>query len=211
MSITVKLIRDFNDLGYNTTRGSKITLEEGVTILIGCNGIGKSTLLRNIEYNLKGEKNIKILKFDGERQDSRSALSSAVYNSNFELASSLMQSSEGENLVTRFGIFASTIGNTIRKSNGYKKLAILIDAVDSGLSVDNIYELGELFKLIIEDLKKRNIEAYIVVSANNYTTTEIGKTLNTVTGNYIKIKGYKDYVKFILNTKKIKDKRYDNV
>ena len=48
MSITVKLSRDFNDLGYNTTRGSKITLEEGVTILIGCNGIGKSTLLRNI-------------------------------------------------------------------------------------------------------------------------------------------------------------------
>ena len=47
--------RDPYDEGFSTCRLRQVTIKSGFTVLVGCNGVGKSTLLRNIKSELKKE------------------------------------------------------------------------------------------------------------------------------------------------------------
>lgn len=48
-SRTFKIDKDPCDIGCNIYKRSKITLNTGITILVGCNGIGKTTLIRALK------------------------------------------------------------------------------------------------------------------------------------------------------------------
>ena len=84
---------------------------------------------------------------------------------------------------------------------------LLMDAVDSGYSVDNVIELKDLFKLIIEDAEKEGKKLFIVISANEYELAKNERCIDVTTGKYITFKDYDDYAKFILETRKKKDNR----
>jgi hypothetical protein len=88
------------------------------------------------------------------------------------------------------------------------KRFILLDAIDSGFSIDNIVSLKEdLFKLIFEDARARGIELYIIASANEYELAKGENCLDVISGKYITFKDYEDYYNFILDSRKRKDKR----
>ena len=83
---------------------------------------------------------------------------------------------------------------------------IFFDAIDSGLSVDNVVDVKEcLFKTIFDD--NPNTDVYIIVSANEYELARDESCFDVYNGKYIKFKDYEDYRNFILKTRKIKDKR----
>lgn len=134
--------------------------------------------------------NIPYIKYDKLHDGRRESVSEAAFNEDFTFLSTAIQSSEGENIIMNISKLSSEVGNFVKtgnvieknpfirafkSTNGYEKEKsnflperwILLDAVDSGLSVDNIVDIKEyLFKTILDN--NFGNEIYIIVSANKY-------------------------------------------
>ena len=205
MSRIFKIHKDYCDIGCNIYKYNELTLEPGVTVLVGCNGMGKTTLLHQLEASLKKEE-IPVFKFDNLAEGGSRARSKFGFHQNFELLATALCSSEGENIVINMGQTAGAIGAFTREYKDSPELWILFDAIDSGLSVDNVVDIKEyLFKTIFEHNKDKDV--YIVVSANEYELARGENCLDVYSGKIMQFKDYEDYRSFILKSKAQKDKR----
>lgn len=202
----IKTFKDPYDLGFRTTHKREIELDKGITVLVGCNGLGKSTLLLNIKEHCRQNK-IGCVSFDGMLDDKRSGMSKALYFNNTDLLGQFYSSSEGESVLLSFGVFCSNLKAKLSKIKSKTKV-ILIDAIDSGLSVDGILEVKDVLECIIQDEESLGNTLYIIVSANNYATTQIGKSFDISKGVYKSFKTYNSYYKYILRTRQEKNERY---
>ncbi len=228
MSRKFKLWKDPYDCGLNLYKKRIIEIRPGVTVLVGCNGIGKSTLLKNIKESLKKE-NIPVLYFDNLYEGGSQARSEKVFSGDFSFIAQSMNSSEGENIILnicnlaeKIGIFVKT-GIYNKRNNVFAEIFkdqdrekqtielleerwILLDAVDSGMSVDNIVDLKEeLFHTIIQ--YNNDKEIYILISANEYELANGEQCFDVYNGRYTRFKDYEEYRNMILNSRKWKDKR----
>jgi len=137
-------------------KGSPFELElnKKITVLLGKNGDGKTTLLRSIEAELQNTE-IKVINDDArERGDD--------CNNIFDPAHILFTrfSSEGETLFYTIGMMIKKIGYYVRQS---KKVVVCLDKVDSGLSIDKIKEAADFIKeSLIKDIEMT------IISANSY-------------------------------------------
>ena len=84
---------------------------------------------------------------------------------------------------------------------------ILLDAMDSGYSIDNVIDMKDFFQLVIDDTKRHGKELYIIVSSNEYELAHESNCFNVMEGRYISFNNYDEYKKFILKTREKKDKR----
>lgn len=196
--------------------------------MVGCNGIGKTTFLHQLRENLK-KLNIPYIEYDNLHEGGRNSISEAGFNEDFAFLATAIQSSEGENIVMNIGKLASELkyfvktgkvkeknpfAKVFKNIDGYKdekeeflpERWILLDAVDSGLSVDNIVDIKEyLFKTILE--YNFGNEIYIVISANEYEMAREEQCFDVYNGKYITFKDYEDYRNMILESKKWKEER----
>ena len=206
MSRTIPIYQDpycTNDLIYTK---NEFKLRPGVTVLVGCNGIGKSTLLRRLEEVLE-EKRIPVMRYDNFCSGGDTAKSKAVMCGNMEVAASLMLSSEGEQIAINLGEIAAEIGRFVRKNKGSPEIWLLFDAIDSGLSIDNIEDVKKyLFQTILNDDTSSDI--YIIVSANEYEMCRGEACFDTRNGEYILFHEYERYREFILKSREEKDNRH---
>ena len=206
MSREFKIERDPYDEKDYIYKRSSITLNPGVTVLVGCNGAGKTTLLRTIRRRLDKEE-IPFIEYDNLHDGGTNSKSAALFYGNISLAAGLMQSSEGEQISINIGTTASKIGKFVRENRDKPELWILLDAIDSGLSIDNVREIKEgLFATILDD--NPNSDVYIVVSANEYEMCIGMNCFDVVNGKYINIKSYNSFAKAVLRSREYKDKRY---
>ena len=197
MNRRFKMEKDPWDTGYDIFAKGDIGFEPGVTILVGCNGSGKSTMLQLIEDALKSS-NVPVMSYDNMDDGARN-------KNNLELMSDLMTSSEGEQICLNLGYFASRIKSFITNNSESDELWFIFDGIDSGLSIDNINEVKELFKLIIKDHKDKKI--YILCSANTYSMCIEEKCFDVVECEYLYFWKYEEYKKFILNSRNKKNLR----
>lgn len=231
MSRKFQLERDYYDEGFNLYKKKTIEIKPGVTVLVGCNGIGKTTLLHQMKYKLKKE-NIPYVLFDNLKDGGSNSISNAIFMGNIEFGATAMVSSEGENIVMNMGNLATRLGKFVKDGEDpnemkYKKLAktirecngetiedieipkerwILLDAVDSGLSVDNIVDLKEqLFKTILE--YNYGNEIYIIISANEYEMARGEQCFDVYNGKYSTFRDYEEYRNFVLQSRKWKNQR----
>lgn len=228
-----KTWRDPYDQGFSPCRPREIEIQDGLTIFVGCNGAGKSTLMRCIEESLKKEK-IPILSYNNLQDGGHNSLSSVFYQGNYELGASLWTASEGEAISINVGGIFKQVQEFIltgetdasKKQKKWdalfkdeesskpkeppKERWILLDAVDSGLSIDNILDLKYVFNLIIEDAKKAGVNIFIVAVANEYELANGENCFDVMSGKYLKFKDYDDYKKFVVKSRQKKDKRYKN-
>lgn len=204
MSRFFKITRKpYDDFIY---KKSDIEINPGVTILTGCNGYGKTTLLQMMKEALHSSK-IPVMYYSNEVDGGAVAVSSNLFINDITTAATLMQSSEGEQIYINFGTIASKIGKFIREHKEDKELWILFDAIDSGLSIDNMIEVKELlFETILNDTKGKDV--FIICSANSYEMCRDSKCFDVYLGEYTEFKDYEDYRKYILKCRKQKDKRY---
>ena len=220
--------------GWDTCIADEIEIKEGLTVIVGCNGAGKTTLLQNIEDELVDNK-VPVKLFNNLNSGGYSA-EEAFFNDDIEFGAALMTSSEGESISLRLGQHASKLHNFLRTGK-YKKNDrieafaealrsfgdnsddkpeivsnerwLLFDATDSGYSIDNIIELKDLFTIIEKDAERCNVELYIVISANEYELANGENCFDVHEGKYIRFKDYDDYRQYIINSRKIKEQRYE--
>lgn len=208
MEKKIKICKDYYDENIKMYKKGAITLESGLTILIGCNGAGKTTLLKQIKENLKKE-NIPYLYFDNLHDGGSNARSKAVFYEDFEFVVQSMCSSEGENITLNLIQFSKKIGNFLKDNKNNNELWILLDSIDSGLSVDAIVDLKEgLFGAIFETNPDKDI--YIVVTANEYELARGEKCFDVINCRYISIKSYEKYRNVILKSREQKDELNNN-
>lgn len=226
----IKLWKDPYDTGTDFFQKNTVSLKPGVTVLVGCNGIGKTTFMKNIQENLK-KNDIPVMRFDNLTEGGSNSRSESCFEGDFEFMTVSMCSSEGENIVLNTMKLAVKIGGFIKtgiydtKANRFVKAFatglnrnteekkvlsnerwILLDAIDSGLSVDNIVDLKEdLFKTIMEYDDGKEI--YIIVSANEYEMANGESCFDVYHGEYLTLKDYEEYRQFILDSRKWKDER----
>lgn len=233
MSRKFKLQNKYYGEEYRMYKRVNIEIQEGLTVLVGCNGIGKTTLLHQIKDQLK-KANIPVISFDNLKEGGSRAISSAGFYGDFAFMGTAMSSSEGENIVMNISKLASSLRPFIKTgksgknddalSKAFAKALwgdtteekedevpnerwLLLDAIDSGLSVDNIVDIKEyLFKTIFED--REDLKIYIIVSANEYEMARGEQCFDVHNGKYITFSDYEDYRNFVLKSKDNKNKRY---
>lgn len=203
----VKREKDYYDINMNIFKTKEFELKRGISVLVGCNGYGKSTTLKAIKQHCR-KNNIPLLEYDGvSKQDSRSLMSSLFYHGNTELGALMLSSSEGENKSLSFGLFLQNISGYI-KEHSEGGFVITIDAVDSGMSVDELITINEILGQIKNDVEKY-ADVYVIISTNNYEIAKGFDCMDVNDGKYRQFINYEEYKEFILKTRKIKDKRYE--
>ena len=209
-SRTFKIDKDPCDTGCNIYKKSKITINTGLTILVGCNGIGKTTLIRALKEQLKEDKT-PFIAFDNLHDGGANARSMAGFRNDFTFLATAAFSSEGENIHMNMARFANRIHSFIKENNGFgKELWVFMDAVDSGYSVDNIEDIKNFIHLILRDYGEKN-NIYFIVSANEYEMARNEQCFDVLRGKYRIFKTYDGYRNFILKTREEKNKReYDD-
>lgn len=225
--------KDVYDKGVNIYKKGSATIHPGITVLVGCNGSGKTTLMRIIREKLERNK-IPLIYYnnlsDGDTNSMQEALMSG--NMKFLIESSL--SSEGERIVLNLrkvinqivhfiknGTLkksssvalmealrrASGISDTDESDNVPDELWILIDAADSGLSIDNIIDLKFVLNQAILD-NRTGTTFYIIVSCNEYEMCDGEQCFDVQKMKYVSIKSYSKFKKVILDSRKYKDSLY---
>ena len=202
--------KDFYYEGFKLYNSTVFKINSGVTVLVGCNGSGKSTLLKFIDQQLDDELTPHIF-FDNLHDGGTGSMSRAMFYGDMDFVMQNAMASEGERILNNTYQFASRCGKMIRKSKekGKKEFFLLLDAIDSGFSVDNIVDVKEnLFNVLIEYAQKNNITPYIIVSANEYELARQESCLDVYTGKYVDFPDYESYRNFILKSREVKNKRY---
>lgn len=209
-----------------------ITIKSGLTVLVGCNGSGKTTLLQILKEKLDDEE-IPVIYYDNLHDGGLNSLGKSMLYGDTAFAATAFCSSEGENICLNMNMLAEKIGRFVRshgestgdriekiikaleKVNGEEKefcnssneIWILLDAIDSGLSIDNIVELKEeLFKTILDNNYGHDI--YIIVSANEYEMCNGENCFDAQAGKYININDYEDFKKAVLKSREYKNNLY---
>lgn len=208
MSRQFRLSNDwYGDDGFTIFKKKQIKINTGLTVLVGCNGAGKTTLLKQINQSLKN-KDIPVLFHSNMQNGERELRSKAAFYGSFDIVARTMMSSEGENIVNVLEDIARKMGRMSQDNPDAKELWFLFDAIDSGLSIDNVIDIKEsLIPLVIETEKNKDI--YFVISANAYEFARNENCFDVINGKYIKFKDYEEYRDFILKTKEQKLERYD--
>ena len=239
MGRNIKLYRDYYDTGVPLYQRSNIELKPGLTVLVGCNGAGKTTMLHQLKQHLQ-KNDVPYVFFDNLMDGGANARQQSLWDSDISFLATAAVSSEGENIVMNMGKLAERLGTFIRTGEDSKginanRLAkallksagkdteeekttqsnerwVLLDAVDSGLSVDNIVDLKEfLFKTMQQHAAALGLELYIVVSANEYEMARGEHCFDVYRSRYTEIPTYESYRNLILDSRKQKDKRYDKM
>lgn len=205
MGRSIKILRDYHEEGIKLYDKSIVTFEPGITVLVGCNGAGKTTLLEQVCRNLK-ENNVPYLYFDNLHDGGSNARSSAAFYGDFTFVATSMCSSEGENIALNLSQFAGKVGKFMRENADKDEVWILMDAIDSGLSVDAVVDFKEGFlKTVIEHFGGKDI--YFILTANEYELARGENCFDVIRGKYVSIKSYEKYRNVILRSRKQKDKR----
>lgn len=184
---------------------SKITLNSGVTILVGCNGIGKSTLMRRIKSVLSKE-NVPVFMYDNLTEGAGYARTKSAFYGQWELFSAQFSASEGEAIFLNLCAIAGEIGAFVQNNENVDELWILFDAIDSGLSIDQIREVKEdLIHFIYNYIQNNGIEPYIIVSANEYEMCIDENCFDIAEGKYRRFKTYDAYSKCVMQSRDLKN------
>lgn len=201
----------------------KLVLEDNsITCLIGCNGTGKTTIVKEIEATIRRRNAYEIR---GKYMDFRGCFKDEEYNDEIYLSFNkhskfvnseqdalintglLSCSSTGEGVLHRYGMTLPTLGDEIRNpKNKGKKLYLFFDDCDAGTSIDMIQDIKDVFNLIINDCKQNEITYYIILTANSYEMCKDADCISVHNFEHKKFNSYEEYKQFVLESRAIKNK-----
>lgn len=225
--------KDVYNEGINIYKKGSATIHPGITVLVGCNGSGKTTLMRIIREKLERNK-IPLIYYNNLSDGDTNSMQEALMSGNMKFLIESSISSEGERIVLNLRNVIDQIlyfikNRTLKKSSSTSlmealrraygtndkdeldsdsdELWILIDAADSGLSIDNIIDLKFVLNRAILD-NRTGTTFYIVVSCNEYEMCDGEQCFDVQKMKYVSIKSYSKFKKVILDSRKYKDSLY---
>ena len=195
---------------------NKMNLEQA-TLLFGANGVGKSSLIKGIlkqkEIKFNCDKEIKLYSYINNEQNFRNM------NKNSNLSYEDMfnpylinkkynaeELSEGQSIIYSLQDIFELCVQIKDDSNDS---IILLDEIDSGLSIDNVDYLSDKIKEITD--KYSNIQ--FIITFNNFEfCRNFPKVFNMYNGKYITIESYEQYRNIInSNREMLLEKRHNNM
>lgn len=193
MSLSIK-IEDWYDLH----KGFTLKIEPGFTALVGPNGAGKTTLLQQIKEFADKEK-IDVWEYSNLHDGGSMGMERYAFSGDITNLASAVMSSEGECVALNFSNRVGELGQAVSKHVEAKTpLIVLLDAIDSGASIDRARDIRGLFDLIEKNDISKGAEVYIVMAVNHF---ELAKSpsdcVNVRNGKHMKFGSYDRYAEFI--------------
>lgn len=211
-------------------KANKLNLQaNNVYCLVGCNGIGKSTVIQQMihdndkslsktAYDLKDDYNAFSNLFNSKKKNEYNEFYISINKD-----TKLNIKDDDSILHNLFGNFMSTgeqnvhnilpnLPNIIESLNKLenlenKELYVMIDDLDVGVSIDVLIELAKIIDKLELKLKKLNINYYIVITANSYELARRFKCIDVINMKEISFKDYDDYANYVSETRNYKDTR----
>lgn len=188
------------DVGRRLYRKKSIDLVPGLNVLVGPNGAGKTTMLKCIRGILE-KNNLEIFEYDNLKKGGRNALSSAAFFGDITSMAKLMTYSEGESIFFNMTSLTESMGSFVRSQQSKGEPAIILfDAIDSGLSIDFMLDIKNLFDLMHRVDKADSL--YIICTTNSYELAENSYCWDVHSSKPVKFDKYEQFREFILDIRK---------
>jgi len=182
--------------------GYTLRLRPGYTALVGSNGAGKTTLLSQLKEIAK-DRGFNVLSYSNLRDGGGNSMQKSLSEGDLEFLATAVSSSEGEQVYMNFGRAVKSIGKAVAQ---YKKdntpLLVLLDAIDSGASIDRQREIRELMSCIERDIgvlgnANPQVEIYIVAAVNTYELAAAAPCVDVRDEKQYSFTSYSEYADFI--------------
>lgn len=212
MSRIFKIEPFWHDEYYKIYNKDSVEIKPGITNLLSCNGGGKTTLLQQIKHQLVKDDSVILFEYSEVSEGRSNAMDKYGFLEQFDKLSRNFMSSEGENVLNNFGEFCHRLGGKIKNLDTNKKeVWILLDGIDSGLSVNEIADIPGFLKMVSEDIQEKGLTPYILIAGNNYELIgELKEScLDAINLEYLIVNSYEEYRKFIFNSGELKRIRYE--
>lgn len=183
---------------YEEHRKFSVTFTPGVTTLVGKNGSGKSSMVSEINEYLKKNK-IPVYYYE-QREMGRRSASSFILGGSVEETGNYYCSSEGERIIVSVGYNMQRIKQFLIKHKDAEMVFVLFDGLDSGLSINLIRNLQDIFEIMLKDFPN----LFIINTTNNYEFTKNSRCIIAKNGRDIQFNKYDDFVKLIMKKDRIR-------
>lgn len=195
---------------------STLTLYPGITVLVGCNGIGKTTLLKYIQGyvakedpkafliapNTKSEKEILIANFysSGEMQ------SSNAWDLIRKLQFYIRAKGHEDTAVPHPPYAIQSMLDCIRRSD---KVIVFGDNLDGCLSIDEIRAFQRSLRECLNKFKKAHptIPIYVILTGNSFEMVYDNLCIDAKTMKVMKFLKYEEYAGYVMHSRNLKNRR----
>lgn len=188
-----------------------------INTLVGCNGSGKSTLLKEI-YEILRENGYPVLFFDNMKDGGTNGIDTSTADGIFDFFNT-KTFSEGEQILKTSSKFTDMIASLIRGDikrdrrfrlfRSDKSVFFLLDAIDSGYSIDNIVNLKTTLGQLIWLADENDKNLYIIAAANSYELVRGSKPWSVQGSKEVSFTNYADYANFVVKTRNHILKQWD--
>lgn len=177
----------------------KVVINPGYTALVGPNGSGKTTFLKQIADKCR-EENYQVVYYDNSVDGGGNSMQRALMSSQLDLLAQMALGSEGEGIYANICELASKIGLACHNARGEKPVFILMDGIDSGMSIDKIQVVKKHLIDFAINIEKQNgnDQLYFICTANNYELAKGAAQLSVCSAKYVNLDSYSKFSRFVI-------------
>ena len=191
-------------------RKSVIIKPNEINCLIGCNGAGKSTIVSIIKDIIK-DNGYPLVLYNNMKDGGDNIYCKDGFSDNFAAIFAVRELSEGEQILNASSryleLLNSVLDGNIKRDDNFRiyrdtqHVFLLLDAIDSGYSIDNIFNLVFNLRQAIKKAKMEDKYLYIIAAANSYELVRHNRCWDVQKSKEVTFKDYEEYRKRIIETR----------